>query len=190
MGNLGLNAKLVAAGLAGIVVSQVTPALAAIDLGPLAVTSIDMVQVILLAIAGWLSTYGVKFLASRVLLQDTQLETLLASRLNEALAHGIALAAAAARKKATESGKLVIEIDNPFVEIAAKYVISAMPDTLKRFGWTMERLQRAIVSRAQQMLPADVGDGRAVPVTALVADLVHAEGAVAAVATPFTGSPL
>lgn len=189
MNFLGVDVRLWAAGMLGAVVSQVTPALAAIDLGPIAINAIDATQVILLGLAGWLSTYGVKFLASRVALQDTQIETLLASRLNEALAFGINLAAAAARKKATEAGRLTIEIDNPFIEIAAKYVISAMPDTLRKFGWTTEQLQRAIITRAQQVLPAEV-PVNVVPVTSPVIDLTAAEGAVAAGAAPLASRAL
>jgi hypothetical protein len=182
MNIFGVDMRLLAAGVLGAVISHVSPALAAIDLGPIAVNAIDAVQAILIGLAGWLTTYGVKFLASRVMLQDTQIETLLAQRLNEALGYGINLAAAAARKKAAEQGRLTIEIDNPFIEIAAKYVISAMPDTLKKFGWTQEQLQRAIITRAQSMLPAELPPG-IVPVTSPAVDLAHAEGAVRA-ATP------
>jgi hypothetical protein len=156
-----------------------TAAHAAVDLGPIVANAIDLSQMVLLGLAGWLTTYGVKFLSSRVHLQDTQVETLLAQRLNEALAYGINLAAAAARKKAMEQGRLEIEIDNPFIEIAGRYVMTTMPETLAKFGWTAETLTRAIITRAQAVLPAAIPPGT-VPVTAPAVDLVHAEGAVSA----------
>jgi hypothetical protein len=120
-----------------------------VDFTPLAEQAIAVAITVLTVIAGVVSKFGVSWFASKTRMQDAQLEALLAERVNDILQRSIDYAEMWMKNEVANPNSQIknVQIDNFYVRTAADYAIPAMPDLIKFFGLTRERIENLIRSR-------------------------------------------
>lgn len=131
-----------------------------VDFTPIGEQVISVMVVILTALAGVVSKFAISWLASKTAMQDGEAEALLAARVHEILLKAIDYAEMYAKRELADntSGIKNVRIDNYFVRIAVEYAMRAMPDMIKHFNLTEERLGDMIRSRLNNVTRTPVAD--------------------------------
>lgn len=167
---LGLAAAFVAASLHLVPAAyaqavEVSATKNGVDFTPLANQIIGISVAVLTVLAGWIAKAGVGFLASKTKMHDTQIEELLAARVNDALLRGIDFAESWAKSQVADPNSQIkhVRIDNFFVEQAVKYAVNHIPQTLNHFGLTEVDVTRMVTARLNGIMGIPVTDGGAVP---------------------------
>lgn len=112
----------------------------AIDLSPILTDVIQALAVLLLALGSW----AIKKLMTKLGLEH---DDKIRGYLEEALLNGIEFA----KKKAGDAAQSLhsIEVKDKVVADAANYVAKGVPDALRHFGITDERLKEMLLARLQ-----------------------------------------
>lgn len=136
------------AAIAVIFLIEASPAFA-LDLSPLAVQAIDIVQLAAVTLGGVLVTFAVRWLSAATGVNNAQLEALLVSQANTILHRAIGFAHAAALAKINDPNNPMkhVEFDNVFIQMAANYAMRSMPDIIRKLGLTEERIRQLIIAR-------------------------------------------
>lgn len=155
-----MKMKLIRPALAGFFLALAVPALAvAADAAPSAAGVIDLrplietVAQLLIAGVSAVGLWVAKLAAAKLRIQA---DSDAAAALDRAIANGINLAG----HKIADlvSAKIPeVHIQNALVADAAAYVVATMPDTIKRFGLTPDRVQELIRARLPVPVPAAAG---------------------------------
>lgn len=162
-----------------------SPALAQTDIRPVVNQLIDWAAVALMAGGGVVITMGLRWLSSKTKMQDNEFEALLASRLNDILHRAIEHSVIVAKNEVNKpgSGLSAIKFDNLFVGIAVNYAVKSMPDIIKHFNLTKERIEEMIMARLGGYLhevPIEGGSDAAAKVVDETRAVVDEAAAVAA----------
>jgi hypothetical protein len=128
---------------------DVVPPSGGVDFTPLAEQAIAVAITVLTVIAGVVSKFGVSWFASKTRMQDAQMEALLAERGNDLLQRSLDYAEMWMKNEVANPNSQIkhVQIDNFCVRTAADYAIASMPDLIKFFGLTRERIENLIRSR-------------------------------------------
>lgn len=109
-----------------------------VDLSPVLQLTIELLGAVVLALAGWAVT---KFGKKLGLENDAKIR----QYLDEAIKNGVAFAE---QKLKEQAGKIdEVDVKNAKVAEAANYVIKAVPDAIKHFGVTPEKLADLVTAR-------------------------------------------
>lgn len=132
-----------------IAVQAATPLQAGVDVTPVANNVIQMAVAVLTVAAGVVSTFAVKFLSSKTRMTDTAFEKLMADRVNDILLRAIDYAEMWAKTQVADPNSALrdVRVDNMFVRVAVEYAIRSMPDLVKYFGLTPERITDMVKAR-------------------------------------------
>lgn len=139
-----------------------------VDLSPFALQAIDVCVMVLTVLAGVVSKFAISWLAAKTRLSDTEFEKVSADRVNDILLRAIDYAEIQAKAAVADpdSGITKVKIDNFFLRMAIGYAEGAMPDLIKQFGLTRERIEGMIRSRLNSVvLVPPVNSGAITPVT-------------------------
>lgn len=125
------------------------------DLTPIANELISLAAVAIAAAAGFITRYVIRYLSAKVHLTNSQFETEASEKLSMAINYGINYAMAFLKTKIADPESPIrnITFDNVFIDMAAKYVLSSVPDILEHFGITEDRLTDMVLSRLNKTLP-------------------------------------
>jgi hypothetical protein len=174
---------------AGPVLAQAVTALppaaptGGIDFAPLAMNVIAAGVTIASIAAGIVSRFVISFLSSKIHMQDSAAEKLASDRVNDILFRAIDYAEAWSKTQVGDPNSQIrhVKIDNFFLGKAVEYSISAMPDLIKLFGLTREKLEAMIVSRLNAIMPVPPANSGTPMTTANLAapDPVKAAASVA-----------
>lgn len=132
----------------------------AVDFTPLAEQVIAVAVVVLTAAAGIVSRFAISFLASKTKMNDSQMEALLAERVNDILLKSIDYAEMYAKRELADntSSLKAVKIDNFFVRTAVTYAMAHMPDMIAYFELTEDKLSNMIRSRLNNVTRTPVAD--------------------------------
>lgn len=141
-----------------------SPPVNVVDFSPLANQIIAVAVAVLTVLAGVVSRYGVAWFAAKTKMQDAQMEALLAERVSDILGRSIDYAEMWMKKEVADPDSQIkqVRIDNFFVKEAAKYAMRSMPDLIKYFNLTQERIEELIKSRLNGITVTPVADSREV----------------------------
>ena len=122
---------------------------AAIDFTPWALQGIDILAVVLTVGAGIVAKFAVGFLASKTKLSDSQFEALAADRVNDILHKAIEAGEAWMKAQVADPNSPIkrVEVNNFLLEQIVRIAQGSMPDLIKFFGLTEDRLRTMIMSR-------------------------------------------
>ena len=134
-----------------------------VDFGPLAMQAISIASVVLAGAGAWVARWAIRFLASKAHVQDTQLEDMLAQRVDYVINKGIDYAEAWAKNEvANPNGKIRnVQFDNVFIEMATNYVVDAIPETLSKFNLTPKGIERRVLARLNALMGTPEADSGA-----------------------------
>ena len=152
--------------LAQAVVQAVAPvATGGVDFGPLAQNIIAAAVMIATVGAGIVGKFVIGFLASKIHMQDSAAEKLASDRVNDILFRAIDYAEAWAKTQVADPTSQIhhVKIDNFFLAKAVEFSMSAMPDLIKLFGLTKEKLESMILSRLNAIMPVPVANSGSAP---------------------------
>jgi hypothetical protein len=132
----------------------------AVDFTPLAEQVLSVAVLVVTVLAGIVSKFAVSWLASKTNMQDGQAEALLANRVNDILLKSIDYAEMWAKNELANNTSSLknVQIDNFFVRTAVTYAMASMPDLIKRFGLTEQRIGDMIRSRLNNVTRTPVAD--------------------------------
>lgn len=144
--------------------AQVAAAPGGVDFGPVLTNLITAGAGILVVAAGILSKFAVSWLSSKTRLSDSQFEAGLAARLNDILLKAIDYAEAYMKAQVADPTSQIhsVRFDNMFVGIAVDYAMRSMPDIIKYFGLTPERIGDMIRSRLNAYMATPLANSGAV----------------------------
>lgn len=133
-----------------------------VDLSPLANNVIAVAVAVLTVAAGVVSKFAVGFLASKTKMTDTAFEKMMADRVSDILLRAIDYAEIWAKTQVADPNSSIrdVRVDNLFVRVAVDYAVKSMPDLIKYFGLTRERIEDMIKSRLNTYVvtpPVDSG---------------------------------
>lgn len=133
-----------------------------VDLSPLANNVIAVAVAVLTVAAGVVSKFAVSFLASKTKMSDTAFEKMMADRVGDILLRAIDYAEMWAKTQVADPNSSIrdVRVDNLFVRVAVDYAQRSMPDLIKYFGLTRERIEDMIKARLNTYVatpPADSG---------------------------------
>jgi len=136
------------------------PPTGGVDFTPLAEQAIAVAVTVLTVIAAVVSRYGVSWFASKTKMQDAQMEALLAERVNDILQRSIDYAEMWMKNEVANPNSQIkhVQIDNFFVKTAAEYALNSMPDMVKFFDLTQQRIEDLIRSRLNGITITPVAD--------------------------------
>lgn len=136
-----------------------------VDFTPLAEQVIAIAVAVLTVAAGFVSRGVIGWLASKTKLQDNQFEALLSSRVHDILQKSIDYAESWAKAQVADPNSPIknVEINNFFVEQAVKYAMRSMPDLIKHFSLTEDRISDMIRSRLNPVTNTPVVDSGQIP---------------------------
>ena len=125
-----------------------------VDLVPLWDVVLNTSVAVITTVAVASARYFIKWLSTKTDLINKQAESVLAERIDYALHAGIGYAEAWVKSKIAdpESPIRSIQIDNIFVEMAAKYVINSVPDSLRSLNITPDRVKEMVLSRLNRVM--------------------------------------
>ena len=140
------------------------PQQAAVDFTPLANNAITFIATVLTIAVGILTKFGVSFLASKTKIHDTAFESMMADRVNDILLKAIDYGEAWAKAEVANPNSPIkkVEFNNFIVEQMVKYAMTSMPDLIKFFNLTEERIRAMIMSRLNGYMVAPKADGSTV----------------------------
>lgn len=135
-----------------------------VDFTPLAEQAVAVAVTVLTVIAAVISRYGVAWFASKTKMQDAQMEALLAERVNDILQRSIDYAEMWMKKEVSDPDSQIkqVKIDNFFVRTASEYALRSMPDLVKYFNLTQDRVEELIKSRLNGITVTPIADSREV----------------------------
>jgi hypothetical protein len=141
------------------------PATGGVDFSPLAMQVITIASLALTAIAGWLAKFAVGWLASKTRINDSEAERLLADRVGDILNKSVDYAESWAKAQVADpvSPLKHVQIDNFFVAQATKYAMNSMPDLIKYFGLTENRINDMVRARLAPIMGDPKADSGSVP---------------------------
>jgi len=130
------------------------------DFTPLAEQVIAVAVMVLTVASGIVSRFAVSFLASKTKMNDSQMEALLAERVNDILLKSIDYAEMYAKRELADNTSTLkaVKIDNFFVRTAVTYAMRSMPDLIKYFNLTEERIADMVRSRLNPVTRTPVAD--------------------------------
>lgn len=125
-----------------------------IDFGPLATNAITAAVLVLTTAGTILTRFAVRFLASKVHMQDSAAEKLAADRVNDILYRSIDYAEAWSKSQVGDPSSQIrhVKIDNFFVAQAVQFAMASMPDLIKMFGLTKEKIEAMVLARANAIM--------------------------------------
>jgi hypothetical protein len=125
-----------------------------VDMRPTVNSILEYTAAALTTVLTVLAGFGIRFVAARIGMSNSELEASLMARLNDIIHKGIDYAYIAATNEVNKqgSGLEAVKFDNWFMSLAATYVNRGAPDIIKKFGLSQERIQDMIMAR----LPAYV----------------------------------
>jgi hypothetical protein len=140
---------------------------AAIDFTPWAMQGIDILAVVLTVGAGIVAKFAVSFLASKTKLSDTQFEALAADRVNDILVKSIDAGEAWMKAQVADPNSPIkrVEVNNFLLEQIVRIAQTSMPDLIKFFGLTEDRLRTMILSRLNGYMAVPAADSGKVALT-------------------------
>jgi len=154
---LGLGGGLVF-GLVALHVSAAAAQTASggIDFTPLANQGITLIAAALTVVVGIVARFAISFLASKTKMNDAQMQSLLASRVDDACQRGIEYATAWAKQQVNDPNSPLthVKIDNFFLAQAVQYVMSYVPETLAYFNLTEDGVKALVTSRLNAIMGA------------------------------------
>lgn len=139
---------LVMLALAGFFIALLLPALgfaaeaaapAAIDLRPLVSTLVEVLTGAVAALGLWLG----KLLLAKLKIEA---DSAAAQALDRAIANGITYGATKVQDLLT-ANLPPLRVQNELLASASAYVVETMPDTIKRFGLTPDKVQQLVLAR-------------------------------------------
>jgi hypothetical protein len=146
------------------------------DLSFVLAPAIQVLSAVALGAASAMLSYGIGWVKKRTQLEDAEFEKVLADRANDIVHRGIAYAISALENEVKKqgSGITAVKVDNIFLRIAMDYIRSAMPDIIKKFNLTPDRVRDMILARIGDYASQVKVEGAAATGTA-VADAVAAK---------------
>jgi len=152
----------VAAHAAGVQLAQT------VDFSPLANNAITAAITVLTIAAGVVSKFAVSFLASKTRLTDSTFEKLMADRVNDILMRAIDHADMWMKAQVADPQSSIreVRIDNMFIRIAVEYALRSMPDLIKYFGLTQQRIEDMIKARLNSFTDTPTVNSGIVPTAA------------------------
>jgi hypothetical protein len=132
-----------------VLLASFSPAFAQTDMTPAVLQAIDIAALALTAGGGVLIAFVIRWLASKTKLSDNEFEALLANRLNDILHRAIEHAVVVAKNEVSKpgSGLTAVKFDNFFMSVAVSLAMKSMPDIIRHFSLTKERIEEMIISR-------------------------------------------
>lgn len=152
----------------GVAAQVMEPAVSGgVDFGPILTQIIGLAAIGLSVGGGFLIRFAVGFLASKANLNNTQLEEMLATRVDFVVNKAIDYAVAWAKTEVADPKSAIrnVQFDNVFIDMAVRYVVSAIPDTLRKFNLTEEGIKKLVLARLNAVMgtPA-VNSGSPTPI--------------------------
>jgi hypothetical protein len=153
-----------------------SPAFAQTDVTPVVMQFIDVIAITLMGGSGVLVAFVIRWIASKTRLADNEFEALLANRLNDILHRAIEYAVVVAKNEVNKpgSGLTAVKFDNFFMNIAVNLAMKSMPDIIKQFNLTKERIEEMIISRLDGYLGEVSAEGGASAIEKVVANATPA----------------
>jgi len=158
--------SLTASFLAGVILlCAVHPAFAqavtnTVDVAPVLSNVLNTVAMVLTVGAGVLGTFVARFVASKTRVNDAAMEKLMADRVSDILVRAIDYAHTVAAAEVTNPNSQFtkIQFDNWFVAQAAGYAARSMPDLIKYFKLTPDRIADMVRSRLASYIAVPVAN--------------------------------
>lgn len=143
-------------GFALLVMFTIDPVYAqtTVDMRPAVNSLLEYTAAALTTVLSVLGMFGIRFVAARIGMSNSELEASMMARLDMIIHKGIDYAFIAATNEVNKpgSGLAAVKFDNWFMSLAATYVNRGAPEIIKKFGLSQERIQDMIMAR----LPAYV----------------------------------
>lgn len=119
------------------------------DLTPLITPILEVMAVALGGLAGALLTFGIGFIKAKTNLNDAEFEKVLADRANDIVHRGIQYAINALENEVKKPGSGIssVKVDNIFLSIALNFIVAHMPDIIRKFNLTPDKIQNMVLAR-------------------------------------------
>lgn len=135
-----------------------------IDFSPFVADLFEVVQVVVLGLAGVLATYATRWVLKKTHLDGLIQEDLIRNYLYTALENAIKFGIAQAETKVAD--KASVDFKNEILATAVNYILTKVPDAIAHFGLSDEAIRDLLVARLTDYLGMDAPE---VPATAAIA---------------------
>lgn len=141
--------------------------LAAIDFTPWALQGIDVLALVLTVCAGFVTKFAISWFASKTKMSDSQFEAIAADRVNDILHKAIDAGEAWMKAQVADPNSPIkrVEVNNFLLAQIIAIAQSSMPDLIKFFGLTEDRLRAMILSRLNGYMAVPAADAGSVKLT-------------------------